>query len=145
MASYLISSDPKDFDFEVIYQFVSQSYWARGIPRDTLSKALDNSLCFAVLKQGDSDAQELVGFARVITDKATFAYLGDVFVTPTEQGKGLSKMLMRAVSEHKDLQGLRRFMLATRDAHGLYQQFGFTAVTNPEILMQIHDPDIYSR
>lgn len=142
MASFSISTNPKDFDFEVIYEFISQSYWAQGIPRETMKKAMDNSVCFAVFKQvGNTLAQ--VGFARVVTDKATFAYLGDVFVKPSEQGQGLSKKLMQAVSEHPELQGIRRFMLATSDAHGLYKQFGFTEVHNPEILMQIHNPNVY--
>ena len=142
MTHFSVSTNPKDLDFEVIYAFISKSYWAQGIPRQTMQKAMDNSLCFGVLKQ-QGELTELVGFARVITDRATFAYLGDVFVKPSEQGQGLSKMLMQAVSEHPELQGIRRFMLATKDAHGLYKQFGFTAVDNPEILMQIHDPNIY--
>lgn len=143
MANYSISTDVTKFDFDVIYNFVSESYWAKGIPRETMQKAIDNSLCFAVIKELSNGLTESVGFARMITDKATFAYLGDVFIAPDEQGQGLSKMLMKAISEHPDLQGLRRTMLATRDAHGLYKQFGFSEVTNPEILMQIHVPDIY--
>lgn len=142
MANFSISTNPNDLDFEVIYEFISQSYWAQGIPRETMQKAMDNSLCFGVLKQ-QGEVTELVGFARVISDRATFAYLGDVFIKPNEQGQGLSKMLMQAISEHSELQGIRRFMLATKDAHGLYKQFGFTAVDNPEILMQINRPNIY--
>lgn len=145
MASYAISTNPTDFDFEVIYHFISASYWAKGIPRETMAKAIENSMCFAVLKTLQTGEVQQVGFARVITDKATFAYLGDVFIAPEEQGKGLSKKLMQAITEHTELQGIRRFMLATKDAHGLYQQYGFTAVSNPEILMQIHNPDIYQQ
>lgn len=145
MANYSISTNVEEFDFEVIYKFISESYWAKGIPRETMQKAMDNSICFAVIKQSDNGVSELVGFARMITDKATFAYLGDVFVTPDEQGLGLSKMLMQAISEHPELQGLRRTMLATSDAHGLYKQFGYTDVANPEILMQKHVPDVYQK
>jgi N-acetylglutamate synthase-like GNAT family acetyltransferase len=120
-------------DFEVIHGFISNSYWAQGISKELLGKALANSLCFAVL---DSEAKQ-VAFGRLITDKATFAYLADVFVLESHRGLGLSKLMMTSIMEHPDLQGLRRIMLATRDAHGLYAQFGFNAVDTPETLMQI--------
>lgn len=141
MSEFFVSTNPDDFDFEAIYSFISDSYWAKGIPRQLLQKAIDNALCFAVIKDGNT----LVGFARVITDKATFAYLADVFIAPEEQGLGLSKLLMKNICEHPDLQGLRRFMLATRDAHGLYKQFGFTEVEHPEWLMQVSRPNIYQQ
>ena len=139
MQKFNVSSDPKDLDFDVIYDFISQSYWAKGIPRETLQKAIDNSLVFGVY----TDTGEQVGFARLSTDKATFAYLADVFILEAYRGLGLSKLLVTNIIEHPDLQGLRRFMLATADAHGLYSQFGFKAVENPEILMQICIPNPY--
>ena len=105
-----------------------------------MQKAIANSLVFGAYKSGDQQ----IGFARVVTDKATFAYLGDVFVSEDYRGIGVSKRIMEAVIAHPDLQGLRRFMLATQDAHGLYATFGFTPVENPEILMQILTPDIYN-
>ncbi|WP_105189193.1 GNAT family N-acetyltransferase [Pseudoalteromonas sp. T1lg48] len=140
MKGYRISTKHEDLDFEVIYQFISQSYWAMGIPRATLRKAIDNSLCFGVFENGGIQ----VGFARLITDRATFAYLADVFVVEAHRGKGLSKWLVESIVSHPDLQGLRRMVLATRDAHGLYAQYGFKGIENPEILMQIWQPDIYS-
>ncbi|WP_105201607.1 GNAT family N-acetyltransferase [Pseudoalteromonas sp. T1lg10] len=140
MKGYRISTNHEDLDFEVIYQFISQSYWAMGIPRATLRKAIDNSFCFGVFENGGKQ----VGFARLITDRATFAYLADVFVVEAHRGKGLSKWLVESIVSHPDVQGLRRMVLATRDAHGLYAQYGFKGIENPEILMQIWQPDIYS-
>ena len=122
----------------MIAEFLASSYWANGIPEDTVVKSLEHSLCFALL-----DGTRQVGFARVITDYATIAYLGDVFVVPEYRGRGLSKWLMECVLEHPQLQGLRRWVLATRDAHGLYQKFGFTPLNKPEIFMELHDPDVY--
>ncbi|WP_242698800.1 GNAT family N-acetyltransferase [Alteromonas sp. 5E99-2] len=139
MQGIKISSDHKNLDIQLIHSFVSQSYWAKNIPLQTLQKSIDNSLVFGAYNQNG----EQVGFARVISDKATFAYLGDVFVVDSYRGKGISKLLMEAVSSHPDLQGLRRFMLATSDAHGLYSKFGFVAVENPDILMQIWNPSVY--
>lgn len=140
MDGFRITSDPKDLDFDLIYQFVSQSYWAKGIPRQTFEKSIANSLVFGAYRKSG----EQVGFARVITDKATFAYLGDVFVVDSYRGLGIAKLLMEAVVSDPDLQGLRRFMLATSDAHALYAKFGFESVDNPEILMQIWQPGIYT-
>ncbi|WP_158135831.1 GNAT family N-acetyltransferase [Vibrio navarrensis] len=140
MEEYRISTNQDDFDFEVIYRFISQSYWAKDIPKDTLQKALDNSLCFGVLERTGKQ----VGFARLITDKATFAYLADVFIVEDSRGKGLSKSLIASVVSHPDVQGLRRMVLATRDAHGLYAQYGFKPIENPEVLMQIWQPNVYS-
>ena len=143
MKGYRISCQLDEMDFDVIYGFISNSYWAKGMPAETLQKALLNSLCFAVLNQHN----QTVAFARVITDKATFAYLADVFVLESERGKGLSKLLVEYIVNHEDLQGLRRFMLATFDAHSLYEKFGFNAVDETELksLMQIRDPDVYLR
>jgi len=138
---FKISTDNNDLDFEVIYDFISNSYWAEDIPKDTLRTAISNSFCFGVY---DSIGRQ-VGFARLITDKATFAYLADVFVIPSQRGKGLSKWLVETIVSHSDLQGLRRMVLATRDAHGLYAQYGFKPVENPEILMQIWQPNVYRK
>ncbi len=135
---FTISTDPQRLDIAFIHGFLSQSYWAKNIPVEVVQRSVNGSLVFGVFRQ-----QQQVGFARVITDKATFAYLADVFIDKTFRGHGLSKWLMQVIMEHPDLQGLRRFMLATRDAHGLYRQFGFTAITSPENLMALHKPDVY--
>jgi GNAT superfamily N-acetyltransferase len=135
---YEITTDKSKLDLEVIHEFLKNSYWSPGIPRETLAKAMEQSLCFGVLQSG-----VLVGFARVISDYATFAYLADVFVLESHRGKGLSKRLMEAVIADPQLQGLRRFLLATRDAHGLYAQFGFKPLAAPPRFMEINRPDIY--
>lgn len=139
MDGYRISTDINEMDFDVIYQFISTSYWAQGIPKTTMRKAIENAFCFAIF---DSDNNQ-IGFARLITDRATFAYLADVFIVEAHRNKGLSKQLVSEIIDHPELQGLRRIMLATRDAHGLYQQFGFEAINAPEMLMQIHRPNVY--
>jgi GNAT superfamily N-acetyltransferase len=136
---YTISTDQTRLDAGLIHRYLSgDSYWARGVPLEVVERAIRHSLCFGLYQH---DRQ--VGFARVVTDSATFAYLADVFIVPGHRGIGLGKRLIAAVMGHPDLQGLRRFMLATRDAHGLYQPFGFTAPRNPQVLMERHDPDIY--
>lgn len=133
---FQISTDQSLLNFELIYRFLDQdSYWAKGVPPEKLRAALANSLCFGVYYY-----QEQVGLARVVTDKATFAYLCDVFILPSYRGKGLSKWLMQTVRAYPDLQGLRRWMLATADAHGLYAQFGFSPITRPERWMEIFSP-----
>lgn len=139
MSDYFISEDKSLLDFDVIFQFISTSYWAKGIPVSTMEKAIEHSLCLGVYTGNNQQ----IGFARVITDYATFAYLADVFVVEEHRGKGLSKRLVEAIVNHEHLQGLRRFMLATSDAHGLYAQYGFKAIENPKILMQICDSNIY--
>lgn len=139
MDGYRISTDINEMDFDVIYQFISTSYWAQGIPKTTMRKAIENAFCFAIF---DSDNNQ-IGFARLITDRATFAYLADVFIVEAHRNKGLSKQLVSEIIDHPELQGLRRIMLATRDAHGLYQQFGFEPINAPEMLMQIHRPNVY--
>lgn len=137
---YEISTDRARLDVALIHRWLSQeSYWAKGAPRAVVERSIANALCFGIY---DADGTQ-VGFARVITDKATFAYLGDVFVVEAHRGRGLSKRLMQTIVDHPDLQGLRRWMLATRDAHGLYAQFGFGPVV-AERLMERLDPDIYS-
>lgn len=138
---YRISCKHEDMDLSVIHDFISRSYWASGIPLDTMSKAIENSLCFGIFL----DSGEQVGFARMITDKATFAYLADVFVLEEHQGNGLSKWLMKTILEHPQLQGLRRMALATRDAHGLYEKFGFRALGSPQSFMELWVPDVYAK
>ncbi|MGV7209419.1 GNAT family N-acetyltransferase [Oxalobacteraceae bacterium A2-2] len=141
MNTFEISCDPSRLDLDLIHGYISgQSYWAAGMPRPLLEKALAHSLCFGAYLDGRQ-----VGFARVTTDRATFAYLADVFVLPEHRGQGYSKRLIAAVMAHPDLQDLRRFMLATSDAHGLYAQFGFKAPARPEILMERTEPDVYKR
>jgi GNAT superfamily N-acetyltransferase len=136
--TFTVTCDPARLDRAVVADFLASSYWAKGIPPATVERSLANSLCFALL---DGDRQ--VGFARVISDLATIAYLGDVFVLPEYRGRGLSKWLMECVLDHPDLQGLRRWILATSDAHGLYEQFGFTPLKKPENFMERHDPNVY--
>ena len=136
---YEISTDAHRLKLEVIHRFLAEdSYWSPGIPRSIVERAIANSLCFGVYHRA---AQ--VGFARVITDKSTFALLADLFILEAHRGKGLSKWLMRCVVEHEDLQGLRRLLLLTSDAHGLYRQFGFEALGNPSRFMEIVRQDIY--
>jgi len=137
---FTVSCDPAKLDPAVITEFLSSSYWARGIPVETVEKSIAHSLCFGLL---DGDRQ--IGFARIITDYATFAYLADVFVLPDFRGLGLAKWLIECVVGHPELQGLRRWVLGTRDAHGLYARFGFTPLKKPEIFMERHDPDVYLR
>lgn len=139
MTGYEISSDVSRFDFDAIHTFLSQTYWSKGIPRSTVERAIANSLCFGVFHESCQ-----VGFARVITDKATFAYLADVYLLEAHRGLGLSVRLLQAIRNHPDLQGLRRMMLATRDAHGLYEKFGFKALAAPDRMMEIHVPDAYA-
>ncbi|MDB4923731.1 MAG: family N-acetyltransferase [Mucilaginibacter sp.] len=131
-----ISTDQSLLDFGMIFNYLDkESYWAQGIPVETLKKAIAGSLCFGVYYQNKQ-----VGFARVITDKATFAYLCDVFVLADHRRLGLSKWLMQTIVKHPELQGLRRWSLATTDAQGLYSQFGFKQITRPERWMEIFTP-----
>lgn len=143
---FIVSDDPARLDFDVIHAFLSTCYWSPGIPRDLVERAAANSLCFGVyrLAADPAAARPQVGYARMITDKATFAYLADVFIIEAFRGRGLSKLLMRAVVSHPDLRGLRRMMLLTRDAHGLYSQFGFTPMARPDRAMEKHVPDAYA-
>ena len=138
-SEYQISTDARRFDLALIHDFLRSSYWAQGIPRDVVERAVENSLCFGAFIQ----QEQQVGFARVITDRATFAYLADVFVVPEHRGRGVAKLLLRTILAHPDLQGLRRMLLATKDAHGLYAQFGFEPLSNPKEYMTIHRPDVY--
>ncbi len=135
---YTISTDKTRLDIAGIHAFLSESYWASGIPLKVVERSIENALCFGVYHDGRQ-----IGFARVISDFATFAYLGDVFILAPHRGKGLAKWLLASIRSHPDLQGLRRWMLATRDAHSLYAQVGFTQLRNPEIFMELADPDVY--
>lgn len=135
-----ISTDPARIDAALVYKFLTGSYWAKGIPAETVKKSIENSICFGVYF-----GRQQIGFARVISDLATFAYLADVFIVPDYRGRGLSRWLMECIVSHPDLQGLRRWMLATQDVHGLYARFGFTPVKNPERWMERHDSEIYTR
>lgn len=137
-----IDTDPARLDRERVYRYLSeQSYWARQLPRDIFERSLDHSLCFGAYA---ADGEQ-IGFARVITDYATFAYLADVFVVEAWRGQGVSKQLMAAIDSHPGLQNLRRMLLATADAHGLYAQFGFSPLSRPEWMMEKRDADIYQR
>lgn len=136
--SYEITTDAARFDIAAIHAFLSQTYWSPDIPRAVVERAIAHSLCFGVLW---GDAQ--VGFARVVTDRATFAYLADVYVLEAHRGKGLSRRIMEAVQAHPDLQGLRRMLLATRDAHALYAQYGFKPLAAPDRMMEVHRPNAY--
>ena len=138
---YLISTDPSLLDVDVIYNYLSgESYWAKNVPRDVVEKSIANSLCFGLYHHNRQ-----IGFARLITDKATFAYLADVFIISEYRGKGLSKWLIQVIHAHPELQGLRRWVLGTRDAHGLYEQFGWT-IFDEDIrkrFMQKHNKNAY--
>ena len=137
---YQISTDRSRLDVALVHDFLRSSYWAQDIPRELVERSIANALCFGVYLE-----ERQVGFARVISDYATFAYVADVFVVPEHRGHGLAKRLMGAIVAHRDLQGLRRFLLATRDAHGLYAQFGFEPLAHPEHFMTVHKPGLYRR
>ena len=133
-----VTSDPARHDIDAIHDFLTRAYWSVGIPRETVARAVRNSLSFSLFVDSHP-----VGFARLVTDRATFAYLADVYILESHRGQGLGSRLMDAVVAHPDVQGLRRWLLATRDAHGLYEKFGFAPLPNPERFMEIHRPDIY--
>ena len=138
--NFTISTARDLLDIMVIQEFLAnQSYWAQGIPRSILEKCIENSLCFGVYDQEGKQ----VGFARVVTDYATYAYIADVFILEAQRGLGLSKWLMECIMSHPDLQGLRRWNLATRDAHGLYARYGFTPLRFPERWMEVLNPDVF--
>ena len=128
---YTISSDPERLDLEVVHDFLTNSYWAKGISEELVRRSIEHSLCFGVYHE-----QTQVGFARVITDRATFAYLADVFIVEQHRGRGLGKWLIGTIVAHPELSGLRRWILVTRDAHDLYRQYGFMPLRNPERFME---------
>ena len=137
---FLVSTDRERLDLDVIHGFLTECYWAKGIPREVVARSIENSLCFGVYAGGKQ-----VGFARVISDFATYAYLADVFVLESFRGRGLGKWLMECILEHPRVQALRRWSLVTRDAHGLYAQLGFTPLKKPQNYMELHRPDVYSK
>jgi GNAT superfamily N-acetyltransferase len=138
--NYRISFDPEDQQLDVIHGYLARSYWAEGIPRETVARAVAHSLCV-----GAYDDEEQVGFARVITDRATFAYLADVFVLEGHRGRGLAQQMLEALEDHPELQGLRRWALFTRDMQPLYAKLGWEAYPHPDRLMVRDIPDIYTR
>ena len=135
---FTISTDPARLDMQGVYDYVSSSYWGRGIPRDVFDRSVRHALCFGIY-----EGARQVGFARVVTDYATVAYVGDVFVLEPWRGRGLSRWLMEVISSHPELQGFRRWILLTRDAHGLYRKFGFTPLASPDRWMEKWAPDVY--
>jgi GNAT superfamily N-acetyltransferase len=141
MNHFFVSTDKTKLDVKIIHQFLStEAYWSKNIPYSTVEESISNSLCFGIYNN-----QTQAGFARVISDYATFAYLCDVFILPEYRGNNLSKMLMQEVMNHAQLQGLRRWMLGTADAHGLYSQFGWTPVGVPERWMEVHNKNVYAK
>ncbi|NMO22652.1 GNAT family N-acetyltransferase [Pyxidicoccus fallax] len=139
---FVISTDRSRVDVEAVHRFLQSSYWAAGIPLEVVRRSVANSLPFGLYRVATG---EQVGFARVTTDFATFAYLADVFIADAVRGHGLGKWLVERIVGHPELQGLRRWMLATRDAHSLYAQHGFTPLSAPESFMQKWDPEVYRR
>lgn len=140
--AYEFSSHADDIDVKAVHHYLSvESYWAKDIPMETVARSMEHSLCFAIMHSSD---RELAAFARVISDQATFAYLCDVFVQEKHRGLGLSKALMAHIHADSRLQGLRRWSLATLDAHGLYTQFGWQLLSKPDRFMEITRPDIYT-
>ncbi len=134
----VVTTDPSRLDLDVIHGYLARSYWAKGIPRDVVARAMAHSLCFGAFA-GDHQ----VGFARVVTDRATFAYVCDVFVLESHQGRGVGKQLMAGIMAHPELQGLRRLALFTRDAHGLYRQYGFGEIRFPDRFMEVFNEKPY--
>lgn len=137
--AYEVSADAQRLDVKTIHAFLASSYWSPGVPISIVERAINNSVCV-----GAYVAKSQVGFARVVTDKATFAYLADVFVLEAHRGRGLSRQMLQALLQLPELQGLRRMMLATRDAHGLYASFGFAPLSDPSRFMELHNPDVYA-
>jgi GNAT superfamily N-acetyltransferase len=136
---YVISTDPSRIDVDAVHAFLARSYWATGISRAVVARSIEGSLNFG-LYAGESPA----GFARVITDGATFAYLADVFVLEEHRGKGLGVWMLETIMSHPQLQNLRVWRLATKDAHGLYEKAGFRPLDHPERMMEIVDPAVYA-
>jgi len=134
-----VSDDKNLLDFETIHRYLSEeSYWAKGVPREVMARAIEHSICFGAYDEGKQ-----VGFARVITDRATFAYVADVFVLESHRGQGVARSIMTAIDNHPELQRLRRWQLVTRDAHPLYRQFGWRELSAPERQMERVNADVY--
>ena len=141
MGQYVVSSDTRHVDRDLVWRFLhDESYWAAGVPRDVMDRAIDGSICFSVFEGDPAQGSPQVAFARVVTDRATFAWLCDVFVLEQHRGKGAGRTLMDAVMSHPDMQGLRNVLLATRDAHGLYSKYGFVPLAEPARWMAIRRP-----
>ena len=139
---YRVCDAPEAFDLERAYGWIGgESYWAEGMPLDTFRRSVENSLAVGVFAPDGA----MVAMARVVTDRATFAWVDDVFVDPAHRGRGLGKAIMSYLKSHPDLKGLRRWLLATRDAHGLYAQFGFAPPARAQSLMEIRDDGVYRR
>jgi GNAT superfamily N-acetyltransferase len=136
---FVISTDRERLSLDVVHGFLTNCYWAKGIPREVVARSIEHSLCFGIYEGRGAQ----VGFSRVVSDFATVAYLGDVFVLESHRGRGLSKWMMECIVQHPALQNLRRWILLTRDGHGLYSKFGFTPVQAPERYMERHSPDVY--
>jgi GNAT superfamily N-acetyltransferase len=140
---FYITDNHGELNVPYIHRYLcDHSYWAAGIPIETVYRCIEGSICFGVFEKNNNNQ---IGFARVITDKASFGYLADVFIDESYRGLGLSTWLMSVILKHPGLQGLRRIMLGTRDAHSLYRKFGFTDLKNPERFMEIHNPDVYKK
>ena len=137
---FTVSTDRSRLDLKLVHDFLRGSYWAKDIPRDVFMKSIENSLCFGVY-----EGPRQIGFARVITDYATFAYLADVFIIESHRRRGLANFLMECIVQHPQLQGLRRWTLATRDAHQLYAKFGFKPLGRPDRFMELHNPEVYKK
>ena len=142
--TFTVSTDPARLDLDVVHGYLARSYWAEGIPRGVVDRAVAAALCFGLYEGEPGDGAQ-VGFARVITDRATYAYLADVFVLESHRGQGLGVWLMECVMAHPALQGLRRWSLVTRDAHDLYRRFGFASLAAPERYMEKVDSEVYRR
>lgn len=134
----LVTTDPARIDLEAVHAFLTESYWAQGIPRALVERSVQHSLCFSLLED-----ERQIGFARVVSDRATFAYLADVYVLASHRGRGLATWLTQCALAHPDLQGLRRWMLVTRDAHGVYRKVGFQDLAHPDRHLEIARPDLY--
>lgn len=137
----IVLEQPSEADVDIIHRVLTTTYWSPGIPRETVARACENSICVIAR----DERGELIGFARVVSDKATFAWLCDVIVLSGRQGRGLGRALVQMLQQHEELQGLRRWLLGTKDAHGVYEPLGFTTVDAPERLMQIKNPNPYGR
>jgi GNAT superfamily N-acetyltransferase len=153
---FLISTDPALLDLDLIHNFLTNCYWAKGIPKDVVARSIKHSLCFGIYDESDAEVPDLskparpgapktaqVGFARVVSDLATIAYLGDVFVVESHRERGLGKWMVECIMRHPALQGLRRWILLTRDAHQLYAKVGFTPLKAPQRYMELHYPEVY--
>jgi len=140
--NFVVSTDKARIDVALVHAFLADAYWCRGIPREVVIRSIEHSLVFGLYQ---AEPPQQAGFARVITDYATFAYVSDVFVLEPFRGQGLARWMMEIIVQHPDLQGLRRWLLATRDAHGIYRHAGFRELAHPERFMEILDLDVYAR